>query len=715
MSLGAILAAVFTDTALQAQVQTPVEEADADQPIALDPVKVTARKREEDIRDVPFGISVVGSEEIERNRVTDNRALGRRIGNLNFIESGVRGFNRLNIRGVGDIGGGFAPDDNSVGYFLDGVPLPLLAIDGDLLGGEQVEVLRGPQNVLFGRNAQGGAINVRTADPADEPEFSLAAEAGNLEQRKVTATASGPLGAGLGGRLALQYRGRDGDVSNDLGGDVRDIDVANVLGKLKADIGEDTDAELLLRYEFQDEAVLLRAFVEDPAFPRVRLDVEPEQETENLVTGLTLDHDLGAATLTSSTSFYYGDYRFLNDQSDGRLFSAVTGLPPESFDDSSVDFATQDTNEIRLNQELRLAGEVGILDWLLGGNAFYSDYENDSVFNLAGLFAGTFDSEIETQSYGGFGGVTLHVTDTLRLGAELRYTYEREAFEGGFVSEPGASPVASNRQNLSDTFDFFTGRVSLSYDLFEEATVYATVARGAKAGGFSSLDTDLAIVPGISVDSFNTARTTSYEVGARGDLSNSRIRYGLSAFFNETKDEQLSAFDFATFTARLENADTETYGGELEVTARPTDDLTLRAAVGVLRTEITSADPDTGADVGGDVPNAPEISFSIGAQYVQPLDGLGLSADLVIGGEYQYVGSQEADIGNTRSLDAYDIINLRLGIVAENLEVYAFADNLLDETYALGAFPFEAPGSEQVSVGGVGQPRLFGVGAKVRF
>lgn len=703
---------------VQERAQSTEDEDSADA-ILLDPITVTARKREERSVDVPLSVTVIEREELENARVFENGALARRAANVRFIDSGVRGFNRFNIRGVGDIGGGFAPDDNSVGYFIDGVPVPLGAIDGDLLDVERVEVLRGPQNGLFGRNAQAGAISVVTATPNADPELSVAAEGGNLGQRKVTGIAGGALSDRVAGRVAAQYVRRDGDVSNDIGGDIRGFDTVNLLGTLSIEAGDATDIRIFSRFERQDETVLLRTFTEDPQFPRVRLDVEPEQITNNALTGVTISHDLDDVELTSITGFHYGDFEFFNDQTDGRLFGALTGLPGAFFDNPAIDFADQDNREYRINQELRLAGSTEGFDWILGGNLFYSDFDQDAFLDISTpvpLLTGTFSSAIKTQSYDAFAAVTVPVLEWLSLDGELRYTYEREEFEGGFTSGPAALVPVVNDQSQSESFRFATWRFAAKAALTDDLNAYASIARGAKAGGFSSFDTDLARGPGTVVDQFDTATTDSYEVGLRGAFLNDRIRFGAAVFFNDTKDEQLSAFDFATFTARIENADTETYGGELEVTALPMEGLILRGSIGYLETEITDADPATGALVGGDVPNASDVTASVSADYSFTADALGLPGEISFGAEYQYVGEREADIGNTKTLESYGLVNLRARYVEGSFEAYLFAENVTDEDYAITAFPFgTSPGGTPVFTGSAGQPRLFGGGVKLRF
>ncbi|MEO0327720.1 MAG: TonB-dependent receptor [Pseudomonadota bacterium] len=698
-----------------------LDEADSSEEITvLDRITVTARKKEEEIKDIPFGVSTIQQEELERAQVDSNRDLARRLPNVFFQDGGVRGFNRLIFRGVGDIGGGFAPDDNSVGYFVNGVPIPLLGIDGDLFDIERVEVLRGPQNVLFGRNAQGGAINIITKDPSDDPSLTLGVEFGNLGQQEYTAKANGPINDQVSGRIAVQFRSRDGDVPNDIGEDLRGIDIFNTLGSLKIDLDDGAVVDLFFRYEQQDEDVLLRTFTEDPAFPRVRLDIQPSLETENFSSGLTYEKQFGDVNFTSVTGIYSGNAYFKNDQTDGRLFGATTGFPPAAFDNTAIDFAVTETDEFRVNQELRWSGESNGIEWLAGANLFYSDLESNNFLDIMSpfpFFTGSFNSAIETTSYDAFGSITVPVTDRTKLSGELRYSYEEEEFSGGFVgvvpTQFGLFPSV-NQQDQRETFDFITGRISLVHELTSDTNIYATYARGAKAGGFSNFDTNLPFNPAIAVSQFDTAQTDTYEAGIKADLFDGQFTTNLSVFFNSTQDEQLAAFDFATFTTQIVNADAETYGAELDIIWRPSDNFLLQGALGLLETEITAAPASTGALVGGNIPNAPDATFSLTGEYTIPIEFL--SADLVLGADYQYVGSRVADIGNTLSLESYEVVNLRAELTADDWKLYTSVENVFDETYATAAFPFGAtPAGQPVSVGGVGEPRKWVVGAQWKF
>ena len=682
----------------------------------LDPVMVNARKIEEDIQRVPFGITVFGPESIERQDIGEVREFARDVPGLNFVDIGLRGGNIPNIRGVGSFFP-LSPDDSSVPVFIDGIPLPVRAQDRELFDVEQIEVLRGPQNSLYGRNAQAGAINMTTASPTFDPVFEIGGEVGNLEQRKVTAIASGPLGEDLAGRVGAQFQRRDGDIPDiNRGGDARDQSIVNATGKLLWLPGDDTEATLAIRYGNYNEQPIQGVWFEDVGFPRLFLDEKSDLDTETLGAGLTVQHDFKDMTLTSVTGVQYYNSQYKTDDSDGLAFGAFLNVPVFLFNDTSIDFRELEDEDLQLSQELRLDGEFedGTL-WLVGANVFRADFNFDATFNNTQLsLFGDFANEFKTTSYAGFGEVTVPLIDQLRVIGGLRYTHEKKEFNGNFADLSGGGPIARASESDSETFDLVTGRAAVTYDFLPELTAFVTVARGAKSGGFQLLSTEVAL--GESQGRFDTAYTWSYEAGFRGTLFKGVWDVGASVFFNDTKDEHVQLFNVGTGEGFIRNIDTETYGLELETAVRPLVGLTFSGGLALLETEITkSLDPSV--DTGNDVPFAPSIAFNLASEYEHPLDLFGLEGAVFGRLEYQYVGSRAINPQNDFDLEPFDLINLRAGWDSGSVSVYAFVDNLLDETYAetaliVGESPFTG---ERVSLGIPGQPRLYGIGAKIRF
>ena len=683
--------------------------------IVLDGITVTARKIEEPIQQVPFGISVLGAETIERQRIVDTPTVARQTPGLNMFDSGIRTFANANIRGTGS----FSPissDDTSVPVFIDGIPVPLRAFDQEFFDIEQIQVLRGPQNTTFGRNAQAGAISITTGQPTSQPLFQIGGEVGNLDFYRVSALASGPLTDTLAGRLSGQFDTRDGDIPNLLtDDDVRAEEIVTINGKLVWTPSDTTDVTLAARYGFYDEEPTPGALLEDTDFPRLALLPQPESETEIAGFGLTAEHDLPWATLTSVTGVQYYASDVFSDQTDGLVLGALTGFPIAFFSDPNSDTSDESEESLQYSQELRLTGELENGTQWLAGFSFYRadlDYDIDLVGPLQ--LQGDFSNEFTTTSYAGFGEVTVPLMDRLRGIVGFRFTRERKQFSGRFSDDTGTALVSSFSEDGDESFNLPTGRVALSYDFLPELTGFVSISRGAKAGGFQLFDPNA--LQGIPTDSFNSAFTWAYEAGIRGTLLDGRLDVSASAFFNDTKDEDISDFQFEPVTrAVTENADTESFGLEIEAAYRPISGLTLSGGLALTETEITGSDV-AGIDVGNELPLTPAVSFNLAAEYLHPVSAFGADGDVFGRVDYAYVGSRPVDPQNTFDLDPYDIVNLRLGWESDRVSLYGFVENVFDEVYeenvlVAGPTPAGTPASFAVT----GQPRRFGVGVRLRF
>ncbi len=681
--------------------------------LILDPVVVTARKIEESVQRVPFGISVFDKNSIDRQRLRDTRSFAGETPGLNFVDTGVRGSNIPNIRGVGS----FFPqssDDASVPVFIDGVPVPLRAQDREFFDIQRIEVLRGPQNTVYGRNAQAGAISITTANPTSDREFEVGGEIANLGARRATGLVGGPLGEHAAGRLAVQYDTRDGDIPDlNLGDDARDRDLVNANSKLLWYPSDATDVSLALRYGNYDEQPTVGAFFENPDFPQIFLDTPHSYDLETLGGGLTVRHELGNATLTSVTGFNRYTSDLFSDDSDGLVFQALTGLPAAQFNNPNANFRIISEDDILFSQEIRLDGELANgVRWLAGVNLFRSELDFDFTFNRTGFILGDFSNRFTTTSYDGFGETTIPLTDSFSVSAGVRYAHEVRDFDGRFADRSGGTLGADARESASQSFNLVTGRAALTYDIHPELTAYASTARGAKAGGFQLADTDVA--RGFNTSRFDPAYTWSYEAGLRGSALKGVISASASAFFTDTEGEHVQVFEPLTFQSVIRNIDTQSYGIELEGTVRPTRGLTLSGGLALLDTEITGSE-DPAVRSGNEVPFAPSLAFNLAAEYEQPLTVFGQFGDVFTRVEYRYVGARTVDPQNSFDLSSFDLINLRVGWDSERMSIYGFVTNLTDNTYAETAFAFgTGPNGERVSVGIPGQPRRFGVGASLR-
>lgn len=691
---------------------TPLNAQDAGGEIELGQIVVTARKVEEDPQRIPFGISVFGRDRLTTEDIRDARTFGSKTPGYNFVDTGVRGSNTPNIRGVGS----FFPqssDDSSVPVFIDGVPVALRAQDRELFDIERIEVLRGPQSSIFGRNAQAGAINITTSAPTQTPFFQIGSEYGSFDAFQVTGIASGPITDTLAGRVSAKFDQRNGDIPDrNLGTKLRDHKLGHANGKLVWQPTNNTSATLSMRYGNYDERPT-GGWFEDPNFPQTFFDFAPQYDLETLGTGFTVKHDAGPFNFTSVTGFQHYTSQLNSDDSDGVLFSALTGLPPALFNDPGANFRQINDKDYQFTQELRLDGELANgLKWLAGTSLFYSDLDFDFLFNSTGFINATFANKHMTTSISGFGEVTVPISERLNAIAGLRITSETKAFRSR-AQDLSIAMAPSQFDSGTETFNFATGRFGLTYDFMPTLTGFASVARGAKSGGFQLADTDL--LNGISVSEYDSAFTMTYEAGLRGTLLDEMLNVSLSGFFNDTADEHVQVFIPPTFQAEIVNLDTETYGFEFEGALKPADGVTLSASVAVLETEIVkSADPTVA--VGNKVPFAPDVTFNLTGEYRHPLSVLAMEGEAYGRVEYQYVGKRTVDPQNSFNLQPFDLLNFRAGWTSENVTVYGFVTNALDRTYGATAFLFGAsPAGARVSAGVAGQPRRWGVGARIRF
>lgn len=696
---------------------SPAEAQSVEDPVPFDlgTIVLDARKVDEPLQRVPFGISVIGGEETETQRIDDPVDLAGVTPGLNLNDTGLRGSNVPNIRGVGS----FFPqsaDDTSVPLFIDGIPLAVRAQDRSIFDVERVDVLRGPQNTLYGRNAQAGAINIKTADPQFTPEYRLNFEVGEKGYGRARAIASGPLSDTLAYRFGIQYLTQGGNIPNiaSIGGALRDNHQLNLSGKLLWQPTDRTDVRLTLRYGDYDETPTQGVLLGDPDFPRAAVDVIPRYKLETRGLGLTVEHQFDGFRLTSVTGIQHYEALYAADDTDGLISQAISGFPPETFENRNADFRAIGDDDIQYSQELRFDGSFSNGgSWVAGVTAFRAYLDLDLIFNATSFIDGDFVNTFKTEGYGIFGEVTLPVTDRLNIIGGLRYTRERKSFTSVFTDNSGGAFGASAADADRDKIKYYTGRAGVTYDLTPDVTAFATLARGAKSAGFQLADSDLA--RGAAVSAFESAFTNTSEIGVRGTGLDGRLTFGTSFFFNNTKDEHLQVFDFTTFQSVIENADTETYGLELEAGFQATPSLRIEGAVALLETKITSSGDPT-VQVGNEVPFAPSMSYSLAVQHESDLQVFGRDGVLRARAAYQFVGRRKVDPQNRADLGSYGVVDLRLGWQRGNTEFYAFVDNLFNEDYAESGFVFGAtPAGAPVLAAIPGDPRRIGFGIDMRF
>ena len=684
------------------------------------PILVTARHIKEPVMEVPFSLAVVTQEQLEKNRIHNNSDLFRSIPNFNFTDSGLTEANIVNMRGIGSASTFLSP---SVTYYIDGIPVPQRAFDQEFVDIDQIEILRGPQGTLFGQNAQAGAISLRTATPGDQTKLKAGAEYGSGNKLKLSSTISGAINETLSARLSVHHLRQDGDIDNITYQNgsptieknaIRKRQATGVRAKIAYDPTNETSITVSGHYQHDKRRPTTGISLLDNSKQQNYLDPVPKNIVTSSGGALKIEHDFDDMTLTSLTG--YQDYKidFSADITDGLIANRQSGLSPSIFGNQNTSRVIDEYNR-QLSQEVRLNGETdnGLI-WVTGLSALSRNFSSATDITNPAMANGRYKSTITGLNLSAFGEVTVPLDDHFRLITGLRFTNETTDFKGEFRGRPGPRPAVAYFSESGQTNDsFLTGRVALSADISEDLTAYATISHGAKAGGFPFYNQSAATSKPQSA--FEKSTTWSYETGLKGDFWDHQLTFATSLFFNDTENEQLFIFNPLAGQFQVENANTYTYGAEIEVQARPVAGLTLTGGTSLLSTSVTE---DNGQSVrkGNQTPYAPQFSAHIGASYQIPASFLNLDGNFVLQGSHNYVGSRYIDPANTLKLDDYNLTDFKLTYQAPYFDLYGYVDNAFDHRYIKSGFKAGQTGSGADNFAGVpGEGRSFGIGLKVRY
>ena len=700
--------------------EAPESSGDAEAgsaPLVLPPVTVTARKREELLSDVPISINVLRPESTTLSPVDSAGSISRATPNFTINDSGNTRLTFGSIRGVGILAQPLSPVDTAVGWAVDGTVQPTFGSNSQLLDVERIEVLRGPQNTLFGRGTQGGAVNIITRRPSFTPEFSLAGEVGERAYRQVDAVANGTLVPDLlAGRVALRFSSYGGDISNrSAGGEDGETDLGAARASLLITPNDRTT--MVVRGYYEDDRRDTPAFLlrDGTNFPESGINPENDLDRRLTNASLEIDHEFDGAILTSVSTFHSNEQDFTSDLTDALIVSAVTGLPPATFDTPGESVRIAEVSEEAYQQELRLsAPEEAEFQWLIGANIYYSDFglkgdDEDPVFSI--FNNGSVRTEIDTLSYAAFGETSFPLYGPFSATLGLRVGRDEQDLESLYDSNgtPGLVPRFAEEDSFDDTY--VVGGASLSYAITPDHNLYASVRRGHTTGGFATLNRNQFI--GQPQSARPASESWTYEVGAKMAFWDGRLSINTAAFFNDVEDAALLAFDPALSLSVPVPLNYESYGFEVEGAADLGAGFTLRGGIGFTEAEfvdVEAGDP-SGAVDGGQVPNVPRWTSALSLENTTPVSVFGQDGAFQGRFEWQFSGAREADLPNSFSLDPYHVLNAQLGLSFEGVSVYGFARNLTDERFeTLGVlFPNDV---ETVSVG---RGRVLGIGAAVRF
>ncbi|WP_236195504.1 TonB-dependent receptor [Pseudomonas glycinae] len=731
----------------------------------LETVTVTTRRREESSQDVPTPMSVVSGTTLETQRVYRIQDLQQLVPSVNVAYMHARQ-SSVSIRGLGN---NPASDglEGSVGLYIDNVYLgrPGMAVF-DLMDIEQLEVLRGPQGTLFGKNTTAGVINISTRAPSFTPERSIETSVGEDGYFQTKGTLSGPLNDQLAGRISAYRTRSDGDIKNefnghDLNGGSRDGFRAQLLFKPNENFNlrwigdyneEDSSAGTRVLYNtgptingvnlYSARAAAAGATLVNGSHRKVNLDndqhVTVHQGGTSVEANWTLPSDF---TLTSVSSYRFWNFTPRND--DGLNVPATYN-------------AGVSVEDKQYSQEFRLASPKGeFFDYVLGAYYFGSDLDNKSFAYYgpqADIWNGTprgalanvnsvGRGHIKTDSFALFAQGTWHLTPRLDFTAGVRGTYEeknawvnRDAPVGGAAVTGAAATARRGRTGAYDSGDLNqyssspSGLLNLSYRFTDDLLGYATLSHGEKSGGVNLV---VGSAPTAGADSLliGTERANNAELGFKSTLWDRRLQLNANVFWTQVNAYQTNAYDDVNRVQYLTNAGSvRSRGVEFESTVIPLRGLTLN---------FNGSYNDVSYLSYKDAPCPPEVSQAPGAPASCDLSGHQVvGASKWIGnanGKYEWnldnglqpyvtgsyafrskaVGTvEDSDYGQ---IPSYAVVNLSTGLRGDfnqgQWDVSLWLKNAFDKTYYTTLWTGGNGGYE----GLLGTPRTLGVTGRYDF
>lgn len=688
--MGTALAAAPAVTAL-AQTQPGGSAA------MLEEIIVTAQKRAENLQEVPVAISAFSEAALEKIGAVGIEDIAGRTPNFVMSRFNI-GEPQFYIRGVGT-NADSAAGDATVGVFMDEVYVGRAGGAAfDLFDLERVEVLRGPQGTLYGRNTSGGAINIISNKPSDKPYVKFEGTYGNYDTLELKAVGNAPINDKVAVKVSGSHRYHQGYSRNiTTGDDLGKED--NWSGRLQILLQPTDDLKILLSGDYSKDDNGGNARVPYLVFPsattnyvRAKYPADTDlrdsfanpdgfQKRENYGGYARIDYDASFATFTSLTAYRHNDLTWFEDL-------GTPSTPTILTNDDSVDEVAK-----QFSQEFRLSSlPDSKTKWVLG--LYYLNEKVNRAERFVTTFlllpaAGgdvTFTQDVKSESYAAFGQLTYPVTDSFSITGGLRWTHDKkDAFQTAVNNVPSDPvpgiplfPGQPYAVDASDSWNALTGRLALEYKEADGPLFYASLSRGYKSGMFPSQNNVVSTV-GVALP---PERSWTGEAGIKSDWFDKRLRINAAGFYTDYSNLQLfrlnAALQLETFSA-----DAKIYGFELETNALLTENLEVGGNLAYINTEINGGIYD-----GKNLPRSPEWNASVYAALTFPVPG----GDVSLRGDYRWTDKYSFEPTNARetNIPSFGLFDARLTYTheASGVQISVWGKNLGDEDVPVHIIPF---------------------------
>lgn len=688
----AIIAALTTSVNAEETKTTAKQDA-------FEKIEVTARKRTESLFESPTAITSIGANLIDKANMSNLEDIGKYVPNLNITRYGVGNSAHASvfIRGIG-LQDHVITTDPGVGVYLDGVYLGRqMGSNLSLPNVERVEILRGPQGTLYGRNTLGGAVNVITKQPGDEGILTTTAKVGSRGRVAGDIYFNNALTDDLSMSASASYKQRDG------------VGTAVNLANPEKEIGEEQEFSGRVAFKYQATSDLAFTFSLDgvdnesgqsPYTIELTAPLDPNDQNNGDFPLLTPElipanpDDLGTTVAGIESTSYSGwgtsfaaDWA-INDTYTSKFISSYRTSEYEGGldDDASAlnlsEFPEQGGAD-QYSFEVQLNATFDNMDFVSGLYFFNEDgftRSEDFVFspyNTPDSF-GFFEINQETNSYAAYFNAGYDLTDDLSIGGGLRYSKDKKEANAIF-------PSFAERKYVSADFDAVTWDINASYQLSNNMNVYGQIQKGYQTGGFPPRP----FGGPDQFSSFDETKAINYEIGLKGQV-HENVSMMLAVFVTDYTDLALPFSDPTSgggFVTIVENAgQSKAQGIELETTVAITDDFTIRSAVGYLDSEISEVAAGVQGIGKGDSPAlTPRWTVMIAPSYFMDLNNGGT---LAFNANYSYRSEMQGQsvFNYSETIDSRELVGFNISYTNPygDMEVTLYGENVLNEVYDVG-------------------------------
>ncbi|WP_346859184.1 TonB-dependent receptor [uncultured Draconibacterium sp.] len=666
--------------------------------IIIDEVTVKSPKEMPQVREVPASISLISARMLENNEIKSISDISSTVPNFFMIDYGSKLQSPVFIRGIGSRLG--AP---SVGLYVDNIPFSEKTTFGfDFFDIERIEVLRGPQGTLYGRNSMGGTINIFSKSPLYYDETNISVAAGNYGYFNGNINHYNKVSDKFGYSISANYNAHNGYFTNEFNGDPAD-DQYSASGRLRLvwQVSDKFSLENISSYEKSEQYGFPYAVydTENSSAGDVNYNDESGYKRDLFSNGLVLKYRNENVELLSTTSYTYYDGLMDADQD-------YTAAPIYYFHTGDI--------QNMISQELVLKSVSNVkYNWLFGAYGFYQNMDQQTTGDIyTAKMKQDIQSDFDISGLALFHQSTINdfIIENLTLTAGIRLDLEKDKLGYSLASAIGDAPLNTTvEEDYEENFTEILPKLALKYKFNNSLNTYATVSKGYKSGGFntnSSIDIS-------EYRSYDAEQSWNYELGFKSSMANNRLYFDAAVFYIDWKEQQIDVpVPGGRGNMKTNAGESVSKGFELFVKARPGKN--WEATLGYGYTHATFIDHVVSEELnynGNFIPYVPRSTVNVGVNKVVEFKN-GFLDKMIANLSYRGVGKHYWNLDNSNYQDYYGLVDGKLSFVSGKVQLDIWGKNIFNNSY--NSYYFEIAQLHKSYVQ-LGKPASLGVNLKVTF